>query len=161
MSGIRIVTVNCNIVYVLGPETKIWDARKAVGSVPGNYRRTGLTTFLPSHVDFRPRQSCFPELIARQQHSHRALWLQGEAVADPGHLPTRGWEVRPGLQRVYNARHEPPQRTVTNKVLYSFIHSFYNSPIFHSSVLSSQVVSTVMFGSIFAAFHIVDYVTQL
>ena len=78
---------------------------------------SGLTLFLSSHLDFRPGQSRFPELSARQQHRHRALRLQGQAVADPRHLPAGGGEVRPGLQRIHHSRHEPLERTVTYEVL--------------------------------------------
>ena len=75
---------------------------------------TGLTSFLPSHVDFRPRQSPFPELIAR--YGNRALRLQSQAVPDPDHLPAGGGEVRPGLQRIHDSRDEPPERAVAYKV---------------------------------------------
>jgi len=51
---------------------------------------SGLTLFLSSHLDFRPGQSRFPELSARQQHRHRALRLQGQVVADPRNLPAGG-----------------------------------------------------------------------
>ena len=62
----------------------------------------------------RPRQGFLAELDAG--HRHRALRLQGQAFADPCHLPAGGRKVRPGLQRIHHSRHEPPERAIPHKV---------------------------------------------